>query len=187
VNILRPAGSCVSWSVPLPLIAFIGVLWAGGCGSDSRPADPHALGRSLVQAIQSEDAEAYRRLIYTRDDVEYMLEHRTVAGRDPKTYRDGWERAFDRRRAEIERSFDRIYREGARQGLENWSGAVFKTVDFTSIQEGDFTRHEMIVKFTADGREYVLSNLTGWETENGLAIQSAPTLLTASARHGLGR
>lgn len=116
-----------------------------------------------------------------------MIENRRAAGRDTKAYREGWEQAYERRREEIERSFDRMKREGARQGLDDWSAVVFKTVDFTSIQEGDFTRHEMIVKFTAHGREYVVSNLTGWETEDGLAIQSAPTLLTASARRGLGR
>jgi len=110
-----------------------------------------------------------------------------VKGEDPETMRQGWTDSYDRRRDEIERSFDRLHREGARHGLTDWSSAMFKTVDFTPITEGDFTRYEMIVEFTANGRTYVIDDATAWKTDRGLVLQSPPTLLTEQARQGLGR
>ena len=176
------------WIVAILALAVIPGC-TGGCGdSATLPQDPHAFGRTLVSALKAGDADAFNRLIYTKSDVEYMLEHRTAAGRDAETYRDGWMESYERRRSEIERSFDRIYREGERHGLTDWSTVTFKTVDFKPIREGDFTRYEVIVEMaTENGREYVLSETACWKTERGLALQSPPTLLSQQARQGLGR
>jgi len=168
------------------LVAAVGL--AAGCGEKAtRPQDPHAFGRALVSALQGEDTSSFEPLIYTKSDVEYMLDHRIMKGEDPETMRQGWTNSYDRRRDEIERSFDRLHREGARHGLTDWSSVTFKTVDFSAITEGTFTRYEMIVEFTANGRSYVIDDATAWKTHRGLVLQSPPTLLTEQARQGLGR
>ncbi|HHP7236940.1 hypothetical protein [Longibacter sp.] len=176
------------WILAILVLAMIPGC-TGGCGeSATLPQDPHAFGRTIVSALKAGDADAFNRLIYTRSDVEYMIEHRAAAGRDAETYRKGWMESYDRRRNEIERSFERIYREGERHGLTDWSTVTFKTVDFTPIREGDFTRYEVIVEMaTENGREYVLSETACWKTDRGLALQSPPTLLSQQARQGLGR
>lgn len=172
----------------LCIVLLAAVSIAGGCGDKTTgPQDPHAFGRALVASLQKSDASSFEPLIYTRSDVEYMLNHRTVKGEDPETLRQGWTDGYERRRDEIERSYDRLHREGARHGLTDWSALTFKTVDFTPIREGEFTRYEMIVEFTADGRTYVIDEATVWKTDRGLVLQSPPTLLTEQARQGLGR
>ncbi len=160
-----------------------------GCGSDepAGPPDPHAFGRALVTSLKAESPEAYESLIYTEGDIEYMLSHRTVKGEDPEALREGWTQSYARRRNEIERSYSRLHREGERHGLQDWSDATFKTIDFKTITEGDFTRYEMIVEFTANGRTYVIEDATAWKTDRGLVLQAPPTLLTETARQGLGR
>lgn len=170
------------------LIAVV-ALTAAGCGSDepAGPQDPHAFGRALVTSLKAESPEAYQSLIYTEGDIEYMLSRRTVKGEDPEALREGWTQSYERRRDEIERSFSRLHREGARHGLEDWSAATFKTIDFQEITEGDFTRYQMIVEFTANGRTYVIEDATAWKTDRGLVLQAPPTLLTETARQGLGR
>jgi hypothetical protein len=140
-----------------------------------------------VTALKAESPQTYQSLIYTKGDIEYMLSHRTVKGEDPDVLREGWTKSYERRRDEIERSFERLHREGTRHGLEDWSKATFKTIDFQEINEGDFTRYEMIVEFTASGRTYVIDDATAWKTDRGLVLQAPPTLLTETARQGLGR
>lgn len=177
----------------LPAAVLVSVLVAAcvlatGCGSDEStgPQDPHAFGRALVTSLKMESPDAYQSLIYSESDIEYMLAHRTVEGEDPETLRKGWSQSYERRRDEIERSFSRLHREGARHGLKDWSSATFKTIDFQAITEGDFTRYEMIVEFTAKGRTYVIEDATAWKTNRGLVLQAPPTLLTETARQGLG-
>ncbi|PEN14784.1 hypothetical protein CRI94_00365 [Longibacter salinarum] len=169
--------------------SFIVLLFLPGCSGEAElPPDPHAFGRTIVSALKEADADAYEQLIYTKQDVEYMLDHRAAANRDDESYRKGWLDSYDRRREEIERSFDRIHREAERHGLSDWSNVTFKTVDFKTVREGDFTRYEMIVEVsTEDGREYVLTDATCWKTDRGLALQSPPTILTQKGRQGLGR
>jgi hypothetical protein len=171
------------------MLILLVVLTVGGCGEEAtRPPDPHAFGREIVAALKTEDGDRFQQLIYTREDVEYMLEHRPAAGRDLEAYREGWLDGYERKRDEIERSFARMHREASAQGLEDWSDVTFKTVDFKTVREGDFTRYEIVVELSDDGRlEYVVSEATAWKTPTGLALQSPPTLLTRERRQGLGR
>ena len=186
------AGDLTRAFLPVVLLVFFfgaASVFVSGCGSDvpAGPQDPHAFGRALVASLKMESPETYQSLIYTESDIEYMLAHRTVGGYDPETLRQGWTQSYERRRDEIERSFSRLHREGIRHGLEDWSSATFKTIDFQTITEGDFTRYEMIVEFTAKGRTYVVEDATAWKTDRGLVLQTPPTLLTETARQGLGR
>ena len=170
------------------LIALTLAMTTAGCSDEpAGPQDPHAFGRALVTSLKAESPEAYQSLIYTKGDIEYMLSHRTVKGKDPEALREGWTQSYERRRDEIERSFSRLHREGVRHGLEDWSAATFKTIDFQAITEGGFTRYEMIVEFTAKGRTYVIDDATAWKTDRGLVLQAPPTLLSETARRGLGR
>ncbi|MGB5943279.1 MAG: hypothetical protein WBG71_10385 [Leeuwenhoekiella sp.] len=130
---------------------------------------PEALGRTIIRAFQNDDKELFQRFVYTRNEVDHILENDTKGIKDPEREIS----RFEEYRPQLIEAFERIKSDADQKGLTSWEDVQFSQVRYKEKSK-DLIAYNCQIEFTNGEFVGTIGLQTIYRSDNGWFMVGLP-------------